>query len=396
MKFLQICNKIPFPVIDGGAAAMNQIGIGLSNLGHKVKIIAINTHKQEFSEKSLDKNYIDRFNPEYVFLDTRIKSLDALKNLFTVSSYNIERFDDPSMREKIKSVLIREVFDVIILDSLYVTPYVSTIRKYSKAKIVLRAHNIEHKIWERKYLQESNPIKKSYLKLLASRLKKYEQKSVSEVDGVAAISIEDVKYFKKNFSLPIEFIPFGFDERPVPKFESFNNTKAYFLGAMDWHPNIQAVSWMIENIFPSIDSETRDFSITIAGNKMPSEFLNYKSNNLIVKGKIDDPISFSDDFGIMLAPILSGGGLKIKVVEAMALGKTVITTDVGAEGLGAIPGKHFYLCNSKEEFISAIKSCIAEKQRAYEMALQGQQFIMDNFNVVSIMKRLEGFVKSMI
>ncbi|MBC7865561.1 MAG: glycosyltransferase, partial [Bacteroidia bacterium] len=318
MKILQLCNKVPFPVKDGGTAAMHQLSDQLHKAGHSVKIVAINTHKQNFSVQDLSKDYVAAFAPEYVFLDTRIKPHHAFLNLFSSESYNIKRFDSVLLHQKLAEIFKREKFDCVLLDSLFVSPYISTIRKFSKAKIILRSHNIEHNVWERFAANEKNPLKKRYLNLLSKRLKKYESESMQLVDGVAAISDDDVSFIKKNFKTAVEFVPFGYEIKNDVDFSSIKNNAAYFIGAMDWFPNLEAGNWIVEHLLPELKTELNSFHLTLAGMNMPGEFFKTQSENFSVRGKIENAEIFVKDFGILLAPIFSGGGLKIKVVEAMA------------------------------------------------------------------------------
>ena len=171
MKILQICNKPPYPAVDGGAIAMNNTTQGLISNGYEVKVLAISTAKHPVNIESLPEDYLVSTKFESVFIDTSIKLKDAFINLFSSKSYNIERFISNDFTKKLIETLEKEKFDIIIIESLFVAPYITAIKKISKAKIVLRAHNVEYKIWERISSNTKNPIKKTYLSLLAKRLK---------------------------------------------------------------------------------------------------------------------------------------------------------------------------------------------------------------------------------
>ena len=129
-------------------------------------------------------------------MDLRLKPLDAFLNLFTGKSYHVERFDSEKFRNRLIETLKANDFDIIQLETLFMCPYIPVVRKYTRAKIVLRAHNIEHLIWQRISAETKNPVKKWYLSHLARTLKNYEQKTVAEVDGILAISPGDAEYFE--------------------------------------------------------------------------------------------------------------------------------------------------------------------------------------------------------
>ena len=141
MNILQICSKPPFPPKDGGALAMNILTQGLLNAGHHVKVLTVNTSKHFVDLHTVDTAYKQKTNYEAVFIDTRIKPLKALLSLFSPRSYNIERFFSVEFEQTLIRILKEETFDIVHLETLYVSPYVDTIRKYSSAKIVLRSQN---------------------------------------------------------------------------------------------------------------------------------------------------------------------------------------------------------------------------------------------------------------
>src|ERR1035437_7718238 len=138
MKILQICSRIPYPPKDGGSIAMNILTHRLIDCGNEVKVLAINTPKHFIKESDIDKEYIKKTSYQLVFIDTSVKPLDAFLNLFSSESYNIARFYSKEFENVLIELLSSQQYDVVQLETLWVAPYVDTIRKHSKAKIVLR------------------------------------------------------------------------------------------------------------------------------------------------------------------------------------------------------------------------------------------------------------------
>ena len=149
MRVLQICHKPPLPSIDGGCIAINNISKGLINQLGSIKILTISTIKHPFNLKYYDKKFIEQSSIESAFVDTKLNIVDAFSNLVTYDSYNISRFFSPDFNALIIKTLKANTFDIILLESLFTTPYIETIRNYSSGKIVLRSHNLEYIIWER-------------------------------------------------------------------------------------------------------------------------------------------------------------------------------------------------------------------------------------------------------
>ena len=167
---------------------MNSIITGLLEAGHQVKVLAVNNAKYNVKESDIPEEYRKKTGIELIDVDLGIKPLNAFLNLFTRKSYHVERFISKDFKARLTELLQKEQFDVVQLEMLYMTPYVETIREHSKAMIVLRAHNVEHKIWERIAKETKFFLKRWYVNHLAKTLKDYELSALETVDGIAAIT----------------------------------------------------------------------------------------------------------------------------------------------------------------------------------------------------------------
>ena len=197
MKILLLCNKPPYPASEGGPMAMNSIINGLIEAGHQLKVLAANNEKFNVKESDIPEDYKKKTGIELIDVDLRVRPLKAFANLFTNKSYHVERFISKDFKARLVELLEKEQFDVVQLEMLYMAPYVETIREHSKAMIVLRAHNVEHKIWERIAKETKFFLKRWYINHLAKTLKDYELSALETVDGVAAITRKDAAFFRK-------------------------------------------------------------------------------------------------------------------------------------------------------------------------------------------------------
>src|SRR5690349_5417127 len=174
MRILQLCNKFPYPLKDGAAIASTYLAKAYAELGNEVTLLSMNTSKHWFDTASLPKDFDHYTDIQTVFVDNRIRPLSAFFNLFSEKSYHVERFEVAAYSRKLKEMLLKEQYDFVQLESLYLAPYIPVIRECApQAKVVLRAHNVEHEIWER-VAENSNPLKKWYLNRITPRLKEYE------------------------------------------------------------------------------------------------------------------------------------------------------------------------------------------------------------------------------
>lgn len=393
MKILQFCNKSPYPAIEGGPIAMNNITMGLIERGHSVKIFAISTPKFKVNIKQFPENYLEKTGFESIYIDTRVKMFNAFLNLFSERSYNIDRFTSDKVRKKLIAILQKEEYDIVQLESLYLTPYLDTIRKYSKAKVILRSHNIEYMVWERLSKTNNNIIKRPYLKMLAKRLKRYELSMLNSYDGIATITRNDaVHYLKTGCTIPITDVPFGIapedyiNTETKPEFPSL-----FFIGSMDWMPNHEGIKWFLRKVWPEVVKTNGRIKLYIAGRNFPVWLRKTYFQNVIIYGEVRDAHEFMSTKGIMIVPLLSGSGIRVKIIEAMALGKTVISTSIGAEGINYTNGHDIFIANTPDDFAKYIHECVSNKVRCLSIGENAKELVWTEHNNKLIVQKLENF-----
>ena len=228
-----------------------------------VKYLSIETEKHPFKRDAFPKELIEAVRPEAVFVKTAVRPIEAFKYLFNKDSYNIDRFYSDSFKTKIEETLSSEPFDLIVLDGLYTTPYLKSIRSVFQGKVMVRTHNVEHKIWEGLSENESNPIKKKYLSKLAKDLKNYEIETLNKVDGIATLSQDDLNDCNDlKISAPKAMIPISTEIQDNN--HDYSNANLFHLGAMNWQPNIEAVEYVVD-LMPEIRMKQPNMEFHIAG-----------------------------------------------------------------------------------------------------------------------------------
>ena len=398
MRVLQICHKPPLPSVDGGCIAINNISKGLINQLGSIKILTIGTLKHPFNMKYYEDNFINRTSIESVFVDTKLNIVDAFSNLVTYDSYNISRFFSPDFNALIIKTLKANSFDIILLESLFTTPYIDTIRNYSSGKIVLRSHNLEYIIWKRLSKESINPAKKVYLKLLSSQLKKYELEIFDKIDGIATISnMDKKKYLELQCPVKIRTIPFGID---TSKYELNNKTnkklKFFHIGAMDWKPNLEAVSWLLKDIWPKIQKEIPNAELHLAGKNMPDWIFNKNNINVFNHKEVKSSSNFISKYDIMIVPLLSAGGIRVKIIEGMAYGKTIISTSIGAEGLDYKNLENIIIADTVKDFSRVAANFAKNHYDTSRIGRNARNHIVKNYDYNEISKKLILFFESIL
>lgn len=393
MKIVYLTNKPIFPLIDGGCVAMNQFLKSLLLAGYDVKNFSVSTFKHPFKLEKFPKNLINSIRPQGIEIDSKIKFLSAFTYLFKKGSYNIDRFTSSNFKNELQSYLTTYKVDLVIIESVYLIGYLPTIRNFSSCKVIIRSHNVEYLIWERLANNQSSFLKKIYYKKLARDLKKVELKSLQLINGIAAISKKDQLIFESNgIKSPLTTIPVSIEKSNLIADYSINTF--YHVGSMNWQPNIESVKWLISSIFPKIKHKIPDAKLIIAGSFMPTDLIPPDSKDIEVIGFVDDLSSFIVNNGIMIAPLKSGSGVRIKILEAMNFGAPIISSSIGMEGIDAIDRKDFYCANNEDEFVESAVALYYSKQTRENIGQNAKILVEENYQTEIITKKIIEFINN--
>lgn len=383
MKILQLCKKFPFPLKDGESIAVNSISKSLRQLDCEVTLLSMNTTKHYFDTRQLPKNFNHYTAIHTVLIDNRIKPLEAFLNLFSKKSYHITRFESPAFCNKLIQLLQTEQFDLVQLESPYLAPYIPIIRQYSTAKIAMRAHNVEHEIWQRVAKNTRFFAKKWYLQHLTKKLQRYEIEQLKNYDLLVPITQRDLDIFQflgyKNASVVAPVGVNGVDYKA--NFSSFNKALSLgFIGSLDWMPNQEGLRWFLEEVWHKLHLQFPQLTFHIAGRNAPTWIQQLNLPNIIFHGEVADAAAFINQHSVMVAPLLSGGGMRVKILEGMALGRVVITTSMGLEGIDAQHGREVLIADTTESFVEAIALCWNDATFAQQISGQARNFVLQHYD----------------
>lgn len=386
MKVLQFSYKVPFPLTDGGAVSVYHCSLGLLGSGIDLDILAADQATSPGDLLKAPENWLQTTSFSSVPVDNRVKPAGALANLFTRRSYFTARFYSPALARTLAAMLQQKVYDIIQLEHLYLCEYLPVIRKHSKAKVILRAQNIEHRIWEKYLGSVKNPLQRLYLQMQTRRLKRFELRSGNRVDGVITLSEYDRQWFREHASSsPVAAIPIGMevsDAEPSVRNTSENSTPVFYhLGSMDWRPNDEGLRWFLRQVLPGITKKHPGFRMHLAGKKMPLWYFEQQSEFLLVDGEVEDAIGWQQNKDVLIVPLQSGSGIRVKILEAMALGKAVISTPQGAEGLPVEHQRDILIANTPEEFEQCIAACISSSAYCSRLGYEARETVRKKFGI---------------
>ncbi len=381
MRILQLCKKFPYPLKDGESIAVSSMSKALNELGCQMSLLAMNTTKHHTDLKTLPADYDQYENIFTVNWDNSMNAWQAFKNIFSSDSFHIDRYISSSYNQKLIEILQRHEFDVIQLETLYLTPYIETIKQYSNAIISMRAHNIESEIWKRITDNTSFLPKKVYLRHLTQKLENYELKHLNDYDYLVTVSERDLKEFKKlGYKNGAMSSPIGL---PLNKYNKLENNTVHdigFIGSMDWKPNVEGVEWFVKEVLPLINNELPDAKLHVAGRNSSSSLTSINKPNVKIHGEVDDAIEFMQDAKLMIVPLFSGSGTRVKILEAMALRKSIVTTSIGLEGIEAKNEEHLLVANDSSAFANAIIRLLKNKGLRDQLGVSANEFVKDQYD----------------
>lgn len=387
MKVLHVSLKPIYPKVDGGCVAIDNFLNLLTQSFDEVDHVCIATPKHAFDSKV----YADllpekaQFKANF-FVDTSIKLLPLLKSFFSREAYQLKRFYSADLATFLEQNANN--YDALIFESIFALP--SAIRLKTKAKIYCRTHNVEHNIWQTKSRSTSNWLKKRIFQKFSEQLKFSEQTYYRQLDGLIHISSSDERVFVemlpeiKQITIPLSVSEIDF---VAPNFENKSLLRFGFIGSGSWKPNSDAIQELIQRIFPQITAKWCDAKMVVAGYE--TEQFAHENSMITFQGKVNEVREFYDLMTVFLAPLKSGSGLKIKIVEAICQGKIVIGSSLAFEGLDFLPHKR--IANINEEYLKQITEILADST-IREQVLSQQKEIRVNFERNNLISKLKDFV----
>jgi glycosyltransferase involved in cell wall biosynthesis len=419
MKILVLGNRVPWPLHDGGAIATFGMLRSLAENGAEVDFFSFNT-KKHFAENAIIEKYFGFCKVHLVSLDASIKPLKALWNLLFGGSYHMERYDNLDAAVELYDLIQSSNYDCVMAEGLYSMPIALRVMKQLSVKAdglgsneihensnesvqkksikwVYRSHNLEYQIWERLAISEQQPLKRWYFALQSKRLKRYEIDAWCQMDAIVPIVETDstviqatVSEIQKNNQLNSGYSvlnqpqihvyqpgiaiesPFAFVHRPISIFH---------IGSMEWQANEQGVMWFLKKVWPLVLSAQPNVKFHLAGKGLSKTDPRFFQTGIVNHGEVDDAEVFMQSHGIMIVPIQAGSGIRIKSLEAMALGVPVVSTSIGAQGLTVESGTQMIIADDPEGFADGIIQLLLNPAASQEMTQQARVYVEQHHNL---------------
>lgn len=387
MKILVLSHKPPYPILDGGCLAMARLLEDLLSLKQveQVHYHTLATTKHPFEQDAFPLN--EKLRVQHYPIRTNVTLLGATVSLLKQESYNLKRFKDQAIQQQLQKELQNTSYDFVIFESLFAAVYARSLRPYSKAKFIYRAHNIEHQIWKDLAVNTKFILKKWYLQQLAYALKWAERSIWSEDQGgldlILAISDTDLGIIEGQTLTSCRYLPSS-----ISKPEQRSTQAAFqlcFLGAFNWIPNIEAVDWFLDNIFPALSAAYPQIVFHIAG-KGSESLKHWQRHGVQIHGFVPDAKQFIAEHGIFVGCLQSGSGVKMKILEAMSVGAPIVFSSKSADGLPGFPQELRH--EQAATFLAEISNLLENREALQERSHFTSSYFERHFEAAQVQKQL--------
>lgn len=399
MRILWLKTELLHPVDKGGKIRTYQMLKHINRL-HDVTYLTLAGHHEAPDALASASEYCSRLIPvgwsEPRKFSARFYA-DLAFNLGSPLPYAIQKYRSIAMKRAFLRECFDRDYDLVVCD--FLTPAINYIHSPARPAVLFQ-HNVESGIWRRHYETQTNPVKKAFFYSQWQKMFRYERDTCRAFNAVIAVSRADRDQMRDEFGVnEVYDVPTGVDtkyfrplgNRPEP-------CNLVFTGSMDWIPNEDAIIYFAEKILPQISRRLPLVTLTVVG-RNPSRRLKAiaESNKQIkITGRVDDVRPYIESASAYVVPLRVGGGTRLKIYEAMAMGKPVISTTIGAEGLPVADGKDLLIADEPEAFAGAVVRLLSDARLAGRIGRQARATVCTNHGweraASDFMKICEGVV----
>ena len=401
MKILWLSHLVPYPP-KGGVLQRSYNLIREVSKYHEITLLAFTQTKllkAMFStfEAGLReaKEELDKFCNYVEFIEIPCESTGygqymlALKSIFSNDPYSINWLKSENMQAAIGRVIKESQFDLVHFDTISLAPYISRIPGIPK---VLDHHNIESHMMLRRAEQETGILRRKYFLLEGKKLARYEEQICREFDmHITCSSLDSDRLLRVDPSLAVQVIPNGVDvEYYFPMYENEEENNLIFAGGLGWYPNADAMQYFAREIWPQLKKHHPDIVMNVVGKDPSQELIKLaeQDKNFRVHGFVDDVRDYISKSSVYVCPIRNGGGTKLKILDACAMGMAIVSHPVACEGLEVSDGENILLASTPDEFIEKIIKLVRDLDLRRYIGINARNTSVKVYNFTKIGHRL--------
>jgi polysaccharide biosynthesis protein PslH len=328
--------------------------------------------------------------------DPRKRSLrfyaDAALHLLDPLPYAVGKYRSLAFRRRLGELFSERAFDLLVCD--FLVPAVNLPGRLPCPAIVF-THNVEAEIWRRHAETQTGPLGRLLYSMQHRRMLRFEARALRRFDGVLAVSDADSDTFRRLYAGAIrgtiQVVPTGVDtDYFAPASSAADSRRLVFTGSMDWLPNEDAMRFFCREVLPLVRAEEPEVTLSIVG-RAPTPAVRKlgEEPGIQVTGRVDDVRPYMSDSAAYIVPLRIGGGTRLKIFEAMAMGKAVVSTSVGAEGLPVTSGKHVLLADEPRTFARSIVRLLRDVNRRRQLEAAARALVVEHYDWSAVARELD-------
>lgn len=394
-NILFLTTRFPYPPDDGGKI---DTLANLNILSKNYNVFLFYIGNKDEREKELEEHINLQGLYNYT-KNAKNNLIGIFINLFCKVPYTISKYHDYNIYKKIEGIIKEKNINIVFIDHLHMAFYGKLIKeKFDGIKLILREHNAEYIFWKRIFKEEKNIIKKFIFWWQSLKILNYEREITNIFDRCVMISpIDQLNLKKINTNAKTVAIPTAMNIKKY-QFSHTINTISHsmiYLGNFSWLPNLQGLLWFLREVWPEIIGMFPKAKLFIVGKNPPKEISEYQNNDIIVTGYVNDVKLWIAKSEIFIVPLFSGGGIRIKILEAMAIGKPIVSTSIGAEGIDAKNMKNIIISDNKESFVKSIKLLFYNKKIRDNLSKNSRKLIEEKYSFEVIEKEINHIIENL-
>lgn len=318
----------------------------------------------------------------------------AFKSLFTQETYNVNWLKSKEMRSVFGEWLRDGDYDLVHYDTLGLASYFDESRNIPS---ILDHHNIESHMLRRRCTNEKNVFKRGYFLQESRRLAQYERHWCPRFDlNVTCSDADSMRLSELAPSANIRTLENGVDVKYfVPVLQNIESNRLVFVGRMSFYPNIQAMEFMLDKVWPLLKQRCPDITLDIIGANPPASIVN-RGRALVgvkVHGFVDDVRTFINRAAVYVCPVMDGGGTKLKILDALASGKAIVAHPIACEGIAVTNHQHVILARYPEEFAVSISTLLADEVQREKLGRAARELAVERYSYEKIGRRFASMIE---
>jgi len=399
MKILIVTPSFPYPPDTGGTIRIYNL---IKNLAKENEIQLISLAGGKINEDAVSELKKYCTNVHLAHMTGRMKLLQIPKvigRFMKGQPFMLKYAESDELNGLLRNITNECNIDIIQFEHSFMANNVSQLCGNLKARKVLMFHNIACAQYYRVYKVEKSIFKKIRHLLEWVPMFNWEPKIAEYFDKSVVVSDIDKNLLQfLNPMLDISVIPNGVDAKSIIPFPLGGRGKSLlFVGSMDYEPNEDAVRYFCKDVFPLLKKDIPEIKLTVVGKNPPTDLQKLSENpDIIITGHVDDILPFYQKAVLSVVPLRSGGGTRLKILEAMATGTPIVSTAIGCEGLDVVDNKNIMIANTPEEFANKIIHLVSNEDAWNKVALEGRKLVEEMYDWELIACSLQDVYKRLV